>query len=999
MSELPPIDSGPKPAGSGITAVASWLVVLIAVCVLGWLWFGPEEEEPDERPPEIAAGTRAYLRDARDAMLEGKYLEARELAKSILKDDGELVEALMIAGRACEKIGENDEALRFLRRVPKNKSMDSIDAGFSIGRIEFEHGSYDGAESALRDVLKRRPTHLDANDLLAELLNVQGRRWESLPLAIEVARQGQATLEPLLLLADQSYVLIRTARAESALERSPQEVAPVLGLARADFEEGRTAEGLKRLRQVVTGNPRLVEAQILWGQHLLDSNESEFAEWHRKLGSQADSHPGLWLLRGTWARRKGQNGQATRCYWEALRRNPNDLKAHVQLSQLLTVLDRAGDAKPFADRAAQLVLLKKALEPVIARGSAAKPDDLRAVAIVLEALGRGLEARNWELEALDAEGGNTAFEPERQPAENTRQMLALWVRPDLNPALFLDLSDLPLPEIQATQTSSTSGDENPRYFARFADRAADTGFEFQYVAAPDDATEGKRVIELTGGGAAAIDFDLDNRPDVFLTQGGYFPLTEGPDAPADALFRNLGGAFENVANLAGVAGTEFGQGMAVGDYNTDGFPDLFVANLGENQLYANNGDGTFTDVTPTLNDTSSDWSTSAMMADLDGDGLPEIYVANYLEGPELHTLICQTTPDAPPRICTPDMFEGAQDRLFRNSGDGSFADVTDGSGIVRPQGKALGLLGADFSGTGRLQIFVANDGVPNFFYVSEAGSLKFVESAEASGVSVSGDGRAQACMGVASGDANLDGRLDFFVTNFDRESNTLYSSLGDGMFDDASRQYGVREPSYRLLGFGTQFIDGDLDGDLDLVLTNGHVDDFTHSESGAAYRMRAQYLSNDGRGNYRESLSDQVGDCFAKEQLGRGLCRIDWNRDGRDDVVISHLDTPASLLTNVSTATGNQLSVRLVGTDTNRDAIGTTVRIVDGDWRRMQQLVAGDGYQCSNERVLRFGLGSREVVPELEVTWPDGSKQKFEHVDVGIEVVIIQGRGLFSSID
>ena len=254
-------------------------------------------------------------------------------------------------------------------------------------------------------------------------------------------------------------------------------------------------------------------------------------------------------------------------------------------------------------------------------------------------------------------------------------------------------------------------------------------------------------------------------------------------------------------------------------------------------------------------------------------------------------------------------------------------------------------------------------------------------------------------MGVACGDANLDGRLDFFVTNFDRESNTLYTSLGDGMFDDASRQYGVREPSYRLLGFGTQFIDGDLDGDLDLVLTNGHVDDFTHSESGAAYRMRAQYLSNDGRGNYRELLSDQVGEFFAKEQLGRGLCRLDWNRDGRDDVVISNLDTPVTLLTNVSNATGSHVSVRLVGTSTNRDGIGATVRVIDGEWRRMQQVVAGDGYQCSNERVLRFGLGDRKVVPVLEISWPDGSMKKFEQIEAGADVVVVQGRGLFRSID
>ena len=291
---------------------------------------------------------------------------------------------------------------------------------------------------------------------------------------------------------------------------------------------------------------------------------------------------------------------------------------------------------------------------------------------------------------------------------------------------------------------------------------------------------------------------------------------------------------------------------------------------------------------------------------------------------------------------------------------------------------------------GKLQLFVANDGVANFFFSVQDADFVFTEQAATLGVSMSGDGLAQACMGIASADVNQDGYLDFFVTNFDRESNTLYLG-GDGLFEDAARQSRLREPSLRMLGFGTQTVDGDLDGDADLVVVNGHVDDFSHF--GTAYRMRPQYFRNNGRGVFSELAAAEIGSPFATEELGRGMCRIDWNRDGRADLAVSNLDTPASLLTNVSPHTGHFLKVKLVGTVTNRDAVGTIVRVVDGDWQQTQQRVAGDGYQCSNERVLTFGLGERTSVPVLEVRWLDGSSESFSNIKADRELVIVQGRG------
>ncbi len=568
-------------------------------------------------------------------------------------------------------------------------------------------------------------------------------------------------------------------------------------------------------------------------------------------------------------------------------------------------------------------------------------------------------------------------------------MRELWVRRESNPALAVDLSDLPRPKVESAGLPSRLSQAEGPYRAEFAEVARSVGIDFMYVPAPDDSTEGKRVVELTGGGVAALDYDADGWPDLFFTQGGLLP-EPGPDAPSDRLFRNVGGRFEDASAVAGLGSSDYGQGTAVGDYNGDGFADVYVCNLGVNRLFVNNGDGTFGDVTSALPHGLADWSTSAAMADLTGDGLPDLYVTNYLAGDDLFTAICQQDSNSPPRICTPDEFDAAQDRLLVNLGDGRFADQTDSAGIVVPGGKGLGVLVADFLDSGNLQVFVANDGVPNFFFVPQPGkSPLLVESAASLGLAMNGEGQAQACMGMAAGDADGDGRLDVFVTNFDRESNTLYRN-GDGLFEDASRPAGVREPSYRLLGFGTQFLDADLDGDEDLILTNGHVDDF--SDDGTPYRMRAQYLENRGRGVFVERFGAEAGEFFDQEHLGRGLCRLDFNRDGRPDAAITHLDTPAALLANRADPSGHFLKLRLVATVGARDAVGAVVTVTSGDWSHTLQRVAGDGYQCANESVQMFGLGDRGQSVRLDVRWPDGSTQAFSEVAADADVVCVQGQ-------
>ncbi len=976
-------------APRGATAIA-WSMAVVAMVVLGLVWFGlgkPEGPDPVIEP-NLSGGGEEYLRSAEELFAAGSFAAARKVARTASDIEPGLLEGHLLAGDASVELGELDEAVEYFQKVPRDDSLASVKATFGIGRAHFKFGSFTQAEASLRDVLKRRPTHVGANDLLAEILDVQGRRWESLPYAIELTRQGEASLEAMLLLADEEFLIRPNPRAAEAIKRDPSAELK-LGLARSALDDGQRERGLGLLKEVVNENPVLIEAQTLWGEHLLDDNPNAFAAWHNELGQTADSHPRMWFLRGSWSMRNDQPKAAARCFWEILKRNPNHRPAHFQLAAALTALKRTDDAKPFRDRGLQLSKLKQILDPVIGAGNDPLAEELTDVVVVLEALGRDLEAQQWEHAARDISAKFKPFAVEHSEHVTGSAMIDLWVNPDANPARDIDLSDYPVPVIRPPDTAAAVESES-KFVAKFANQARDAGLEFTYVGAPDEATEGKRVIEFTGGGAAALDYDLDNWPDLFFTQGGLFPAAEDATQPTDKLFRNSGNGFIDVTGDAGVGGTDFGQGMSVGDFNADGFPDLFVGNLGVNRFYLNNGDGTFADATTAPLSDRIDWTTSATLADFNGDGLPDLYVANYLAGDDIARKICRINEQDRPRICTPDQFDAAQDRIYLNLGDGRFEDRTDTSGIRIPQGKGLGLLAANFMQAGKLQLFVANDGVANFFFSVQDADFVFTEQAATLGVSMSGDGLAQACMGIASADVNQDGYLDFFVTNFDRESNTLYLG-GDGLFEDAARQSRLREPSLRMLGFGTQTVDGDLDGDADLVVVNGHVDDFSHF--GTAYRMRPQYFRNNGRGVFSELAAAEIGSPFATEELGRGMCRIDWNRDGRADLAVSNLDTPASLLTNVSPHTGHFLKVKLVGTVTNRDAVGTIVRVVDGDWQQTQQRVAGDGYQCSNERVLTFGLGERTSVPVLEVRWLDGSSESFSNIKADRELVIVQGRG------
>jgi len=334
------------------------------------------------------------------------------------------------------------------------------------------------------------------------------------------------------------------------------------------------------------------------------------------------------------------------------------------------------------------------------------------------------------------------------------------------------------------------------------------------------------------------------------------------------------------------------------------------------------GDGTFEDVTGISGTGDPRWTYSCVIADLNGDSLPDIYSVNYLESNDVYERICRHR-DGLPRLCMPFQFDGAQDQLYLNLGDGRFENVTGTAGIQHKDGKGLGIVVADFTDDNQPDIFVANDTVANFLFVNQSatspGTLAFADEGVIRGVAFNGSGKAEGCMGVAVDDADGDGRLDLFVTNFHQETNTLFLQSGPGLFKDQTTRSGLAANSLPLLGFGAQFLDADLDGAPDLIATNGHIDDL--SAYGRPYKMRTVLYWNQGSGQFREVPARVAGEFFQAEALGRGMAKWDWNRDGREDVTVSFLDRPAALLTNTTRTTGHFIALTFSGKQSSRDAL------------------------------------------------------------------------------
>jgi thioredoxin-like negative regulator of GroEL len=970
------------------------VAVIAAVLIAAGYWAWRAARPPAER--------LAFA--ARKALQAGDAGQARRLVERGVALYPDSATIRLAAAEVELESDRTEQALAHLEHARDDGSTAALNAIGAAGDLLFKLNCMSQAEERYRLIYERNPQSVVARQKLALLLALSGRMQDARQFFFEIIRGGRFDTHDLALLGNPEQVFDNPEFNKRFSTDAPDDRNAALGAAHYQMHLLQTGRAAELYRKLVARQPEDVDAQAGLGQALVEAGTSdEFVRWNERLPAGAEKHPGVWNARARFAQKQSEPETAIRCFWEVVRRDPNDMAANYQLALLLHQKGSDEPAGQFQKRAEQLKALQEVLRQNLLDDSHVKL--LVRAGELCEAVGRLWEARGWYQAALDRGGdgslGRKIEHLSRSIDDETPQMLA-----EADPVQRFDLSRFPLPVWKRSEVSPRERaplETTPlgsRWMSRvtFRDDAREAGVDFTYHNGDDPAVPGMMIFESSGGGVAAIDFDGDFWPDLYFTQASDWPNVEGQSRYLDRLFRNAGdGHFIDVTAPSGLGDERFSQGVAAGDFNDDGFSDLYVANIGENRLYRNNGDGTFADCTLEARLKSGDWTTSVLVADLNGDGFPEIYDVTYVAGREPFEHVCHDPQvKNAPRICSPSVFAAEQDRLYVNRGDGTFEDVSVSAGILAPDGKGLGIAAGDFDGSGRVSLYVANDTTDNFLFINQTahrGDLPaFAQQARPSGCAVDAEGRAQASMGIAVDDADGDGLADLFVTNFYNEYDALYRQLPGGLFADVTAQAGLKEPTLPTLGFGTQFIDGDLDGWPDLVVANGHVDDF--SEYGTPFRMRAQFFVNLGGGRFSELPAGQLGDYFQRELLGRGMARLDWNRDGREDVAVSNLDTPAALVTNRSLETGHFLALQLRGVESNRDAIGAQVTARAAGRTRSKWMTAGDGYESSNQRQIVFGLGEAQSVELLTVRWPSGREQRFPDVAGDAQYILVEGRGL-----
>ncbi|MFO0939885.1 MAG: FG-GAP-like repeat-containing protein [Pirellulales bacterium] len=931
------------------------------------------------------------LRGAFDEANTGNLPAAEKSAWKAWSIRNDLYEAGVLAARLALLQQKFDKADEYLESVDKQSELSQLRLDLAIEALEIRAQVDEAllklgrAEQNYRRLLELDSQHLLANQQLAKLLGASGRREEAIESILRLVAAGQRT-DLLMLLTRESGAIRDDRRLITCRSKHPEDPFPLIGLAYYAHESGEETSAIKLLKAAIDLRSNYIPAHVMMIRLL--SEEEAWGEFATYWLSLSDSLRGdlekfavVWIARGRFAESQQDSKGAIRCYLEALRLHPDSRLPNSRLAVLLSQDGNTKVAEQFASYSRALQELWSVQDRVLFTGTPDSTSQYLQVAEKYAACSRYWESLGWTIWAAKYAANDNQMQQRVAELRKTLEGAPLTlVDIRKHPAGTLDTKNYPLPLMNAksVQPKSTPATESKLPELAFTDVAEEANFNFDFCYGTIGEPQ-RFMYELSGGGIGVLDYDMDGWPDMAVSQGKLWPPEKDQSSERlDQLFRNVEGKRFTPIPLK-LSQDGFGQGVACGDFDNDGFPDIYIAQIGSNRLMKNMGDGTFVDVTDQSGISSERWTVSCLIADLNGDSLPDLYDVNYLYGSDLFQRVCRREGIA--AQCSPFDFDGSLDAMWINDGAGGFNSV---AGL--PIGRGLGCVAFSAQGDGKVNLFITNDTDPNFLITvrGDRNAVSFTETGITSGLAFNEAGKAEGSMGIAVGDTNQDGLMDLFITNFLNETNTLYQNHGDGLFQDATKFSGLDAPSLDVLGFGTQFFDANLDGLPELFVANGHVDDLRALNR--PYKMPAHLYSTNGT---RFSLLKNAGDYFKRELLGRSVVKVDWNRDFREDLAISHLQSSYSLLTNGSKLERRPLAVRLVGTISSRDAVGSSVTLSQDGKRWTQQITAGDGYESSNEKQLLFGLSESEAT--IEVCWPTGIHQTIDVPETTDRLHIVEG--------
>jgi tetratricopeptide (TPR) repeat protein len=912
--------------------------------------------------------------------------------------------ALEMAGDILAQQGESEQSIASYQEAVQQSSKPSLQLFEKLARQFMASGQAYESVSVLQSAIENYPDADRARYDLTGLVTILGLNQLAVEPLRWLVRHKGSDEESLAVLAHPNNVQPDPDFCRKLLAKYPDDLRPVYALAKLDANKYQWQSAVTQLRPVVEKHPDFGPAIVLYVRALVEleiagepnvsdtpSRPTELMRWAKKFPANVLEMPEHWVAAGLWARHRNENGAAARAFAEAVRLDQASDGA--TLSYLLTSLqqiNRVEEAGQVAKRFEQLANLHDATKTFYERKSQSQFAAMKVAYLMVE-LGRLWEAEAWTRLAKSLPNDPVAS------IEQAHQVILSKLRPDTpwQTSIGLVADQIKIDDLPEFTWSTRIVDEVkavasvPNPTIQFSNQAAERGLIHVVEIDPRAEKDGHWIYQSTGGGAGVIDLDLDGWPDVALANLDGHPLQE--DSKPNRLFRNLDGKFSDVTPGCGYNDKGFAQGITVGDYNDDGFADVLDCNIGTNRLFRNNGDGTLTDITSQVGLSSNAWTASAVIADIDGDGNADIFEVNYCDNNGPYDKPCRSPANGQLSSCPPLHFDARADQLWAGSAEGTFVDKSKSWMGPTSYGRGLGVVAGFFDERPGMDLYVANDMTINHLWSMNPDSDKVTldEIATLRGLAMSGQSVSQASMGMAVGDPDGDGDIDFFLTHFAEDHNTFYEQISPGIWMDRTYAIGLYEPSYDLLGFGTQFADFNNDGSSDLIITNGHVGDTGREDIG--YQMPPQLFTRQTSGRWTELDDQMLGDYFTSNHLGRALVTLDANRDGLVDSLITHLYEPVALLINQSPTEAKSLGLHLRSTQSQRDAIGAIVTVRFDGKTQTSQLTAGDGYMSSNERKITVGLNRVERIDEVSVQWPSGQTQIFGPMQPGNDYLLVEG--------